>query len=298
MSSRLIRSIDQGFIKDYPHWMKANLHYEVIMGSMAYGVSTDSSDMDIYGWAIPPKTMVFPHLAGEIEGFGEKLPRFHQFQLHHVKDSDKGTEYDFSIYNVVKYFDLVMENNPNMIDSLFVPRRCILHITKVGEMVREQRREFLHKGCFHKFKGYAYSQMSKIENSANRSNEKRKESYEKYGYDVKFGYHLVRLLNECEQILMDHDLDLEKNNEHLKAIRRGEVSLEELKKWFSSKEVELEKLYINSTLRKDPDVNSIKQLLLNCLENHYGSLENAIVVDKDYTTMGLEVREVLKKYGI
>lgn len=298
MASRLIRVINQKFIKDYPHWIKDNLHYEVIMGSMAYGVSNDSSDMDIYGWCIPPKTMIFPHLAGEIEGFGEKLPRFDQYQIHHVKDVDKETEYDFSIYNIVKYFNLVMENNPNMIDSIFVPRRCVLHISPIGEMVREKRREFLHKGCFHKFKGYAYSQMSKIENGSNRSNEKRKESYDKFGYDVKFGYHLVRLLNECEQILMDHDLDLEKNNEHLKAIRRGEVSLEDLKKWFSSKEIELEKLYINSTLRQKPDIESIRQLLLNCLENHYGSLQNAIVIEKGVENLGSEIREILKKYGI
>ena len=34
---------------------------EVIMGSKAYGVSQDDSDVDIYAVCMPPKTMVFPH---------------------------------------------------------------------------------------------------------------------------------------------------------------------------------------------------------------------------------------------
>jgi predicted nucleotidyltransferase len=298
MASKLRDAIKRGLVKDYPSWLPENLHYEVIMGSMAYGVSTDSSDMDIYGWCIPPKQMLFPHLAGEIEGFGTQKPRFNHFQMHHVVDHRKNTEYDFSIYNIAKYFQLAMDNNPNMIDSLFVPLNCITHMSKVGQMVREQRREFLHKGSFHKMKGYAYAQMSKIENGANRSNEKRKDSVDKYGYDVKFGYHLVRLMDEAEQILTYHDLDLQKNNEQLKAIRRGEVSFNELKKWFASKETQLETLYANSTLRQKPDEGKIRQLLVNCLEDHYGSLADAVRVEPNYAAMGEELRNVLKRYGV
>lgn len=32
-----------------PKWLPDNIHYEVIMGSVAYGVSSDTSDMDVYG---------------------------------------------------------------------------------------------------------------------------------------------------------------------------------------------------------------------------------------------------------
>jgi hypothetical protein len=61
-----------------------------------------------------------------------------------------------------------MDNNPNMIDSLFVPRRCILHTTQIGEHVREYRKEFLTKGSWYSFKGYSYSTIQKIKNSTNR----------------------------------------------------------------------------------------------------------------------------------
>ena len=45
-----------------PVFVWENIQYETIMGSEAYGVSSGDSDIDIYGWCIPPKDMVFPHL--------------------------------------------------------------------------------------------------------------------------------------------------------------------------------------------------------------------------------------------
>ena len=162
------------------------------MGSQAYGVSIDDSDLDVYGFCIPPKDLVFPHLAGEIPGFGRQIQRFDQFQEHHVKDPNKEVEYDFTIYSIVKYFQLCMENNPNMIDSLFTPRNCVIHSTAVSELVRENRRMFLHKGAWHKFKGYAYAQMAKIRTKTNANNEKRAASIAAHGYDLKFAYHIVR----------------------------------------------------------------------------------------------------------
>ena len=60
--STLQRLTDRGLVKP-PRWLPANVQYETIMGSVAYGVSSDTSDVDVYGWAIPPKEDVFPHLA-------------------------------------------------------------------------------------------------------------------------------------------------------------------------------------------------------------------------------------------
>ena len=120
----------------------SNLCYLVIMGSVAYGLSTDESDWDIYGFSVPPKDVVFPHLKGEIPGFGRHIKRFEQWQEHHIYDADIKRNYDFAVYSIIKYFQLVMENNPNMIDSLFVPQRCVIHSTQLGNLVRENRKLF------------------------------------------------------------------------------------------------------------------------------------------------------------
>lgn len=159
MSSVVKDLTDIGLIKP-DRFIPDNVIYETIMGSVAYGVSGDTSDMDVYGVCIPSKEIIFPHLAGHIHGFGRERKEFHQFQQVGIKTQDK--VYDLSIYNIVKYFQLCLENNPNMIDSLFTPHFCVLHITSVGGMMRDARRMFLHKGAWHKFKGYAYSQLHKM----------------------------------------------------------------------------------------------------------------------------------------
>jgi predicted nucleotidyltransferase len=142
------------------------------MGSQCYGVSTESSDWDMVGWCVPPKDVVFPHLAGVIQGFGRQVQKFICYQQHHVNVPEHGREYDLNCYNIVHYFRLCMDNNPNMIDSLFVPRECIVHTSIIGEMVRERRRLFLHKGAWHKFKGYAYSQLHKMSKNLSASERK------------------------------------------------------------------------------------------------------------------------------
>lgn len=290
MSSRIAKAIERNACTP-PLWLKNNLHYECLMGSMAYGVSSDASDVDVYGFCIPPKDVVFPHLAGHIQGFGPQPKRFDQYQQHHVKVGEE--EYDFSIYNIVRFFHLCADNNPNMIDSLFVPRYCVTHCTTIGEMVRENRKLFLHKGSWHRFKGYAYSQLHKMQ-GRNRTG-KRKAIHEKYGFDVKFAYHVVRLLYEAEMILTEHDLDLQRHREHLKAIRRGDVTEQEVREWAGEKEKALERAYENSSLRYKPDMEAIRQLLVDCLEHHYGSLDAVIPqgVDSRLARIEEKTRELM-----
>jgi hypothetical protein len=351
--SHIHRLAEKG-IAHPPKWLPSNVHYETIMGSVAYGVSSDTSDMDVYAWCIPPKDEVFPHLRGEIIGFGKQKHRFANYQEHHLKDVDRDKEYDLNVYNIVDYFQLVMGNNPNMIDSLFTPDNCILHITRIGQMVRDKRKIFLHKKCWHTFKGYAYQQVHKmtvpdynfcptcnaaatvwedvlhhqdteawiVQNDMNetyeeecrtgkrcakcgtmsvkkkikRKSEKRQETVENYGYDLKFAYHVVRLLNEVEMIMVEGDLDLQRNREQLKAIRRGEWSERQIKEYFSKKESELEKVYAESKLPYGPDEEKIKQLLLDCLEEHYGSLDKCLVQPDKAVQALRDVQAVLDKH--
>lgn len=286
-----------------PSYVADQVQYEVIMGSFAYGVSSDSSDVDVYGFCIPDKKIVFPHTAGEIYGFDDDTERFEQWQEHHIPDPSalggEGRIYDLQIYSIIKYFKLCMQNNPNMIDSLFVPQRCVLTCTSIGDMVREQRRLFLHKGAFHKFKGYAFSQLHKIETK--NPTGKRLEQQDENGIDRKYLYHLVRLINEVEQILTEGNIDLERNREQLKAIRRGEqfVGFSDIYEWFNKKESELETLYNNCTILPNrPPKEKIKTLLIQCLEHHFGNLKEVIVVANEYESAIKDISDIIKKLGV
>ena len=292
MPSTVERLTQKGLITP-PSWLPTNVHYETVMGSVAYGVSTDTSDFDTVGFCVPPKDIVFPHLAGRIQGFGRQQKRFVCYQKHGVRLCSR--TYDLNVYNIVHYFHLCMENNPNMIDSLFTPQECVLHSTRVANMVRDKRRTFLHKGAWHRFKGYAYNQLHKMKTKMPEPGSKRWLSVQKYGFDVKFAYHVVRLLYEVEQILTERDIDIRRNTPHLKAIRNGEVSEKDLLAWASDKEKSLEKVYETSLLPHGPDEPAIKRLLFGCLEEHFGSLKDAVVMEDSASLALREIAEIVDR---
>lgn len=295
----LLQELEKKKLISPPSWLTDNCQYLTIAGSNSYGTADTNvnSDFDLYGFCIPKKEMLFEHLAGDVPGFGRQKKRFEQFLANHVFDPDalggSGREYDITCYNIVKYFNLLMDNNPACIDTLFTSQECILHITKVGHMIRDNRKLFLHKGLKHRYLGYAFSMLHKM--TTKNPKGKRKELREKHGFDSKFAMNVVRLLGEAEMLLAEGDLDLRRNCEHLKAIRRGEVSETEIRKWASEKELYLEKLYNESNLPHSPNEEKIKQLLLNCLEQHYGSLDKCIVNPNKYQNALLKIKEIIEE---
>ncbi len=298
MMGSLVAALEKKELVRPPGWLANNIQYETLVGSMAYGVTSEGSDWDVYGFTIPRKDMVFPHLAGEIIGFGRQKKRFNQFQADHVVDPSAGgghgREYDITIYGIIRYFHLCSECNPNLIGSLFTPERCVLHITRIGGMVRDNRKMFLSKAAWPRYKGYSFSQLHKLRTK--KPEGKRKAMVEKYGMDVKFALHAVRLLGEVEQILSEGDLDLTRDAERLKAIRRGEWKEQQVYDFFEKKEASLERLYEESKLPWGPDEDAIKELLLQCLEEHYGSLP-IVLLGRDARALK-EIAEVLRRHGV
>jgi len=120
-----------------------------------------------------------------------------------------------------------------------------------------------------------YELKTEVENTANT----RTPLVLQFGYDTKYVYHLVRLMGEVEQILKEGDLDLQRDKERLKAIRGGEWTEERIREYFAEQEKILEKAYNESELPYSPkDVEpKLKTLLINCMEEHYGSLEGCVV---------------------
>lgn len=139
--------------------------------------------------------------------------------------------------------------------------------------------------------------MAKIASGANRSNPKRAETIEKYGFDTKFLMHVIRLALECEQILLTGDLDLKRDSQFLLSIRRGEMTLEDGKKWWASKERDLESAYANcKVVPMVPDEEKIKALLMSCLEVHYGNLSQAVAVQPEMHTLLTDLQWLVDRY--
>ncbi len=276
-----------------PAWVRDCFTYVTVVGSEAYGFATDTSDKDIYSCVMQPREQLFGHEYGHLENFGPRRDNFETYTKHGVLHDT--INYDITIHGIIKYFNLLLDNNPTQLETLWTPINCVLYINDVGKLIRDNRKLFLSTKCYHRYIGYAFAQLAKIDKKDKTG--KRLELIEKYGFDTKSASHVKRLLGLGEQILQEGDMDLQRDSEVLKAVRRGEVTEEEIREWFSIKEKHLLKLYQESKLPYAPPFNEVKSLLLRCLETWYGSLDNTIKVLGKEENILREIRQVLDRNG-
>jgi len=245
--------------------------YQVLTGSTAYGVSSDTSDMDIISISMP---VIEDIIQTPILGFDSTPTYFKTWQHHHIQDPDKRKEYDFSVYGLPFFFKLASECNPNIIDCLFVPDEYVLYHDKIGEMIRANRHLFLSKAAYPKFIGYSCSQYKKLKNGMKngRKSESRQSDINEHGYDLKFAYHTARLLEEGIQILNEGDLDLQKSRKLLKSIRNGDWEFKDFDEYYNTTKSRISKAVENSDLPEKPRMGRIRNLLVECIEHRHGDM--------------------------
>ncbi len=69
-------------------------------------------------------------------------------------------------------------------------------------------------------------------------------------------------------ILVEQDIDLQRNNNQPKAIRRGEWTEERMRAWCAEKVSQLDRAYAEGSMRVTPDETKIRSFLPNGLEHH------------------------------
>ena len=252
-----------------PQFVLDDLAYLTYTGSLVYGVNNDMSDRDLVGFVVPPEEIMFPQYHGIMPGFDKDYAPFEQWVQNKVTDHD-GVIWDFTVYNIVKFFRLTLDGNPNMLDTLFTHDRFVVEANKVGKHVRENRKHFVNLKCYDRFVGYAKSQLPRVGNPNKLENPKRMDSFVKYGYDTKAVYHLFRLLLECKDLLAYGEMNLEANADFLKRIRAGEFSVQKINDLL---QVHLDELQVAKDASKLPlegDEKRVKRVLMECLEMTYG----------------------------
>jgi uncharacterized protein len=99
---------------------------------------------------------------------------------------------------------------------------------------------------------------------------------EKYGYDTKHAYHLVRLIRMCREILTTGKVLVKRpDREELLTIRNGAWSYEQLIEFADREEQELNVLYNTTTvLPKAPDKEKLDDLCIRLVEQSLGTSFN------------------------
>lgn len=263
-------------------FVQDNLLLETIMGSHCYGCNVKNSDYDILGIFMDRHVDLFPQNHGLIPGFDE----IQHFKRKEIKGPEKrivlpnDRECEGDWISLVGFFYLAgLKGSIPFIESLFTERKFVTHGTDLGWTLRDNRRLFLSARTFHAFKGYAAGQLHRIRNghvTGKSDNADRQIYLDKYHYDLKMAYHLLRLLDEIEQMVTVNDLDLQRCREVCIQMRNGEWGdFDRLEKYFNNKIEDIERLLLKSSLPMQPRTEELHQLLANCIEQYYGSVDKA-----------------------
>lgn len=122
-------------------------------GSYLYGTNTPNSDQDRLG--------IFLNTKDEILG----LQNSEELTENVISKAENGRNtkdaVDCKYYELRKFCRLALNNNPTVLEILFVNPENIIEITSEGQALLDLRYDFLSKRLFHSFFGYATSQEKK-----------------------------------------------------------------------------------------------------------------------------------------
>lgn len=231
-----------------PSLVLASGRFEVKMGSWAFGTASSDSDVDVYGFFVPPQEVAPEAVADELR------------ILHLVVD---GTEHDIVLFSLDKFFERCVAGRSQSIETLFADESNIIAMGAGACIARDNRKLFLTKQAAREFRNFAKAQLDGLVGRS-WTDGKRGVSIARFGYDVKAGYHIVRLMHEAKQILVEGDLDLKRNSEMLREIRSGAWTEADVVACFERLDAEIEQLLQTSNLPEFPQPQDIATLLHRC----------------------------------
>lgn len=236
-----------------------NIILEGVTGSVAYGLNTENSDVDIKGVYLLPTS--------EVLGI-----RFNPNGT--TKDH---TDPDWVYHEVGKFMKLVAGGNPTVTELLFL--ESYTKLTPVGQLLIDNRSAFLStRTVLAAYRGYAMGQAKDL-------SKRQKEG--KDGYDsslknrfAKHTRHCFRLLLQCRQLLETGTLTVKVTPEEREWLfKMGEQTPETVVDAFIAEDNKMEGIV--SVLPDEPNWEKIDELLYTIrvekmLENPFGLKVNHI----------------------
>jgi uncharacterized protein len=206
--------------------------FRCIVGSRAYGLETEESDVDRRGVYLPPADL---HWA--LYGVPEQL------------ENDATQEV---YWELEKFLKLALKANPGILECLYSP--LIEHASELAHELLSMRASFLSKLVYQTYNGYVLSQFKKIEQDVRVRGTVR----------WKHPMHLIRLLLSGISILRDGSVPVrvEEHRERLLAIRGGEMPWEEVDAWRLALHRELDDAFTHTHLPERPDFERANEFLL------------------------------------
>lgn len=216
---------------EFDDW-KPYVIYQCIVGSQAFGLSGEGSDVDRRGIFLPPADL--------------------QWSLYGVPEQLENDATQESYWELQKFLIMALKANPNIIECLHTP--LVEHATPLAQELLANRSRFLSKIIFQTYNGYVMSQFKKLEQDL------RTHGTIKW----KHAMHLMRLLLSGISALTEGTLRvrLDEHRETLLTIKRGEQPWDEVNQWRLNLHQDFEAAFAKTKLPDRPDYLWANEFLL------------------------------------
>jgi len=217
------------------------------VGSQSYGAATEDSDVDFLGIILKPNSYYTGLVAGE-DTF--------------VLDKKETINAESTIFELRKFLKLCIKFNPNVIPLLYLRDHEYTIITPEGKSLIKNRQAFESQQAYNTLIGYSQSQRNAVVNCiTGKLGTKRKLLVEKYGYDVKYAMHTIRILRMATEFFLSGKMNIFRNDaDELLYIRNGGLSLSD---WILLVDNELDNAQKAANLKmlpEYPDFDTINDL--------------------------------------
>jgi predicted nucleotidyltransferase len=205
--------------------------YRCIVGSTAYGLSQEGSDVDRRGFYLPPADLEW-----SLAGVPEQL------------ETDNEEVY----WEIEKFVRLALKANPNVLECLYSP--LVEACAPIAQELIDLRAIFLSQYVHRTYNAYVLSQFKKLEQDLRNQGQIR----------WKHVMHLIRLLLSGVVVLRQGfvPLRVDEYRDRLLAIRRGDVPWEEVERWRLALHRELDVALASTPLPEQPDYERANRFLI------------------------------------
>jgi hypothetical protein len=210
----------------------ARVIYRCVIGSQAYGLAGEDSDVDRRGCY---------------------LPRADQhWSLYGVPDQIEIHETQEAYWELQKFVTLALKANPNVLECLYTP--LVEHATPLARELLDMRAAFLSRLVYQTYNGYVMSQFKKMQTDL------RNQGQIKW----KHVMHLIRLLLSGIDVLRTGTVTVrvDAHRDALLSIRRGDMPWEDVERWRLALHAEFDAAYQATSLPERPDYERANAFLV------------------------------------
>lgn len=206
--------------------------YRCVVGSQAFGLNDDASDVDRRGIYLPPADL--------------------HWSLYSIPEQIETNPTQEAYWELQKFLVMALKANPNILECLHTP--LVEHATPLALELLAHRSVFLSKLIYQTYNGYVLSQFKKLEQDLRARGEIK----------WKHAMHLMRLLISGISALREGELRvrLDEHRPALLAIKRGEQPWPEVNLWRLSLHREFDQAFATTRLPERPDYAWANNFLL------------------------------------